>query len=431
MTPDTAPQKEEPVEPNRKDIDPQDEQAAVDPALFEEKPIAPPFERTVLTTPLHLVTSLESRTNRWTDWNGYTVPEVLTGLGDEYRALRGAAALMDVSPLVKYRIAGRDAFAFLQRLVTRDIENLGVHRAVHVILCESRGLVLGDGLLFRLADDEYRLVTEETHLAWLMDSSEGFRVRIEDVSATLGTLSLQGPLSAFVLMQAGVGDVASLAPFAARWVPIAGMPVYLSRTGTSGDLGYELWSDAEDAPHVWRWLVERGGPLGLRPAGFALRELARLEAGLPRAGQDYLSAFAAIDARDALPPAAIWASPALDLDKGLFNGRAALRRRLDEPLARRVVSLAIEGLEPLRFSALSREGRIVGAATSTGFSPALGANIALAAIDAEAAAAGGLLAAAERRDGLSVRETLASVRVLAHPARAHPRRFTVPAPLRP
>ncbi len=140
MTPDTAPQKEEPVEPNRKDIDPQDEQAAVDPALFEEKPIAPPFERTVLTTPLHRVTSLESRTNRWTDWNGYTVPEVLTGLGDEYRALRGAAAPMDVSPLVKYRIAGRDAFAFLQRLVTRDIENLGAHRATHVILCESRRL---------------------------------------------------------------------------------------------------------------------------------------------------------------------------------------------------------------------------------------------------------------------------------------------------
>lgn len=430
MTPDTAPRKEEPVEPNRKDIDPQDEQASIDPALFEEKPAAPPFERTVLTTPLHLVTSVESRTNRWTDWNGYTVPDVLTGLGDEYRALRGAAALMDVSPLVKYRIAGRDALAFLQRLVIRDIADLGVHRAAHVVMCESRGLVLGDGLLFRLADDEYRLVMEETHLAWLMDSADGFRVRIEDVSATLGVLSLQGPLAAFSLMQAGVSDIASLAPFAARWIAIAGMPVYLSRTGTSGDLGYELWCDAEDAPHVWRWLVEYAGPLGLRPAGFALRELARLEAGLPRAGVDYLSAFAAIDSRDALPPAAIWPAHNLDLDKILFNGRQALRRLANETPARRIVPLAVEGLEPLRFAALSHDGRLAGMATSTGFSPALGANIALATLDVDALTAA-LTATAERRDGISVREILASARILAKPAFAHPRRLAVPAPLRP
>ena len=430
MTPDTAPRKEEPVEPNRKDIDPQDEQASIDPALFEEKPAAPPFERTVLTTPLHLVTSVESRTNRWTDCNGYTVPDVLTGLGDEYRALRGAAALMDVSPLVKYRIAGRDALAFLQRLVIRDIADLGVHRAAHVVMCESRGLVLGDGLLFRLADDEYRLVTEETHLAWLMDSADGFRVRIEDVSATLGVLSLQGPLAAFSLMQAGVSDIASLAPFAARWIAVAGMPVYLSRTGTSGDLGYELWCDAEDAPHVWRWLVECAGPLGLRPAGFALRELARLEAGLPRAGVDYLSAFAAIDSRDALPPAAIWPAHNLDLDKTLFNGRQALRRLANETPARRIVPLAVEGLEPLRFAALSHDGRLAGMATSTGFSPALGANIALATLDVDALAAA-LTATAERRDGISVREILASARILAKPAFAHPRRLAVPAPLRP
>lgn len=429
MTPDTAPQREDRQEPNRKDIDPRDEGAPVDPALFEEKPSSPPFERTVLTTPLHLVTSLESRTNRWTAWNGYTVPEVLTGLDDEYRALRGAAALMDVSPLVKYRIAGRDAVAFLRRLVANDVSNLGVHRASHAVLCEGRGLVLGDGLIFRLAEDEYRLVTEETHLAWLTDSADGFRVRIEDVSATLGVISLQGPLAAFALMQAGVGDITSLAPFAARWVSLAGMPVYLSRTGASGDLGYELWCDAEDAPHVWRWLAERAGPLGLRPAGFAVRELARLEAGLPRAGVDYLSAFAAIDSRDALPPYAIWPTLALDPGRSLFNGRQALRRNSGAAPARCVVPIAVEGLEPLRMSVVSRDGSPVGVTTSTGFSPALGANIALATVEAAALAAPMLTVSAERRDGLSVRETLASARILAKPAISLARRFAVPAPL--
>ena len=209
------------------------------------------------------------------------------------------------------------------------------------------------------------------------------------------------------------------------------MPVYLSRTGACGDLGYELWCDAEDAPHVWRSLVESAGPLGLRPAGFALRELARLEAGLPRAGLDYLSAFAAIDSRDALPPAAIWPSSVIDLAKGRFNGRQALRRLEGMAPARRVVPIAVEGLAPLRFTALSHQGRLAGVATSTGFSPALGANVALAAIDAAALAAGSLTVTAERRDGLSVHETVVSTRILAKPAFAHPRRLAVPAPLTP
>jgi aminomethyltransferase len=205
----------------------------------------------------------------------------------------------------------------------------------------------------------------------------------------------------------------------------------VSRTGATGDLGYELWCDAEDAPHLWRVLLEKAGPSGLRPAGFALRELARLEAGHPRAGQDYLSAFAAIDGRDALPPAAIWPGFEISAMKLLFNGGAALRAMRDVPPARRILRLAVEGLEPMRFSAVLSGGKIVGTATSTGFSPALGANIALAVVDAGAAAAGGLSVLAERREGLSVVELPASARVLTAPAFVHPRRVQQPAPLHP
>ncbi|MBX3507882.1 MAG: aminomethyltransferase family protein [Parvibaculum sp.] len=431
MTPDSLPkQDDEQAVPRPEITDPADERAPVDPALFEQVAAEPPFTRAVTATPLHLETAGESHTNRWVTWNGYTVPEVLSDLTDEYRALRGSAVLMDVSPLVKYRIAGRDALAYLERLAAQPVAPLAAGHAQHVIFCEGGGFVLGDGMLFRLADDEYRLVTEETHLAWLADSAEGFRVRVEDVSATLGVLSLQGPLSCFMLTEIGVDEAAALEPGAARWVSIGGMPVYLSRTGATGDLGYELWCDAEDAPHVWRAVMSTGQPFGLRPAGFALRELARLEAGHPRAGHDYLSAFAAIEPRDMLPPAAIWPDFSIAASKGLFNGGAALRAAAHIAPSRRVVRLAVEGLEPVRFAAVSLGGKVAGIATSTGFSPALGANIALAILDTGALAPAGLAVLAERRDGLSIVETRLPARILAEPAFSHPRRMMVPAPSR-
>ena len=407
-------------------VDLGNERAAVDRSLFEPEEGEAPFARTVLTTPLHLSVAAESRTNLWTQWNGHTTPAVLTDPGDEYRALRGAAALADISPLVKYRIAGRDALACLERLVTRGLATLEINRALHVVFCEGNGFVLGDGLLFRLAEDEFRLVTEETHLAWLLDSAEGFRVRIEDVSATLAALSVQGPLAAFCLASAGVAGIAELAPAAACWSELAGMPVYVSRTGASGDLGYELWMDPEDAPHIWRHL-EKSGQYGLCPAGFALRELARLEAGLPRAGRDYLSAFAAINRADALTPFDLRANPVIDFGKPVFNGREALRRLADAPPRRRLVSLVVDGLEPVRFAAVSLDGRAIGTATTTGFSPALGANIALATLDAAALSALSFAVKAEIRDGIAVRDLLLTARIMGEPAWNPPRRRAVPA----
>lgn len=432
MTPaDTLPKPEdEQTDLPRAAVDPADEREPVDPALFEEMPDEPPFARAVETTPLHLETAAESKTNRWTSWNGYTVPDVLSDPDDEYRALRGAAALMDMSPLVKYRIAGRDALAYLERLLAVPVASLAVDHARHAIFCDGDGYVLGDGMLFRLAEDEYRLVTEETHLAWLSDSAEGFRVRVEDVSATLAVLALQGPLSCLVLSELGIEDLAALRPGAARWIAIGGMPVYVSRTGATGDLGYELWCDAEDAPHVWRGIMMKGAAFGLKPGGFALRELTRLEAGHPRAGRDYLSAFAAIDAGDAMLPAAIWPGFEVDPSKGLFNGGAALRALADRAPSRHVVRLAVQALEPVRFSAVFLGDTIAGTATSICFSPSLGANIALATVGSAALDAGGLSVLAERRDGLSVIQSRLPARILGGPACAEPRRLMVPAPIR-
>ena len=431
MTPDTLPPPDasDAGDRPRPDIDPLDERAAVDPALFEQPADASPFARAVLTTPLHLAVAAESRLNRWTAWNGFTVAALLTGFDDEYRALRGAAALTDISPLTKYRIAGRDAGAFLDRLVTARVAPLAVDRAMHVLFCEENGLLLGDGLLFRLADDEYRLVTEETHLAWLMDSAIGLRVRVEDVGDTLAAMSLQGPLAAACLSAAGLAGIENLPPMAGRWTAMAGMPLYVSRTGIGGDLGYELWVDPEEAPHVWRHLMQAGAPLGLRAAGMVLRELARLEAGLSRAGRDWLGAFAAIDPAHALTPFEYGAERQVDFGKPLFNGRAALLGRAGQTPPRRLVGLAVEGLEPARFAAVMAGGRAVGIATTTGFSPAWGCNIALATVETGALSAA-LSVDAEIRDGLSVRRLALPARLLAEPVWAPDRRHAVPAPLK-
>ncbi len=412
------------------DLDALEDAVQVDPSLFERKPEAPPFSRYVLTTPLHLSVAAESRTNLWTQWNGFTTPDILTSVDDEYRALRHAAALSDISPVVKYRISGRDAAVYLDRLVADNVLALSIDEAMPVVFCEDQGYVVGDGHLFRLGESEYRLVTEETHLAWLLDSALGFQVRVEDVSATLAAMSLQGPLSASVLAAAGFREIETLRPFAARWFDVGGMPAYASRTGDTGGLGYELWIDPEDAPMFWVRLLDRGAPFGLAATGFKLRELARVEAGIPRAGRDYLGAFAAVDPADASTPFELGLAALVDLDAAHFTGRDALRRAKGRPPRHLVVSLALGFPEAIEFGAVHCNGRIAGIATSTAFSRSLGINLAVARLEPVSVAAGAVLnVEAELRDGFSIRRVSVPARVLTEPALVLASRHAVPAPL--
>jgi aminomethyltransferase len=414
----------------RIDLAAQDETTHADPALFEREAAEPPFMRGVLTTALHLNVATESRTNLWTQWNGYTTPDVLTNLDDEYGALRHAAVLSDVSPLIKYRITGLDAAAYLTRLVTGNFVSLSVNESMPVVFCEDRGLVVGDGLLFRLGDSEYRLVTEVPHLSWLLDSAIGLRVRIEDVTSTLAAMSLQGPLSCGILDQAGFSTIETLRPYAARWFDVLGMPVYVSRTGNSGDLGYELWIDPEDAPSLWIKLMEKGAAFGMGTGGFALRELARVEAGLPRAGVDYLGAFAAVDPANASTPFELGFASLIDLDRENFTGRDALRAVKSLPPRHILTAMAIDWHEPLRFAAIRDVRGIVGIATSTAFSPSLGANLALATLKPSAISGEVTLQVeAEVRRELNLSSVKAPARIIAGPALALPARHLVPAPV--
>jgi aminomethyltransferase len=384
----------------------------------------------VLTTPLHLNVAAESRTNLWTQWNGYTTPEVLTTLEDEYRTLRYAAVLADVSPLFKYRITGQDAAAYLSRLVTGNLVSLSVDETMPVVFCEDRGLVVGDGLLFHLAENEYRLVTECAHLAWLIDSAIGMRVRVEDVTTSLAALSLQGPLSCTVLHELDLTGIAALRPFAARWFEVLGMPVYVSRTGNSGDLGYELWIDPEDAPSLWLKILEKGAAFGVSAGGFSLRELARIEAGLPRAGVDYLGAFSAVDPASASTPFELGLALLIELERDHFTGRDALRAVKSVAPRHILASLAIDWREPLGFIGIREGSGIAGVATSTAFSPSLELNLALAMLRHSAINSGvALHVEVEVRRELGLNVLKAPARILTGPALSLPTRHLVPAPI--
>tara|TARA_R110000824_G_scaffold366730_2_gene555635 strand:- start:167016 stop:168368 length:1353 start_codon:yes stop_codon:yes gene_type:complete len=425
-----APPMPDAPEPKRFDLSVLDAASQADPALFETRDQDPPYARQMMTTPLHFYVASESLTNLWCNWNGYTVAERLTTIEDEYAALRQGAALTDISPLVKYRISGPEALPWLRRLVTGNLVALSVDEMTPVVFCEDHGHVVGDGLLFRLGDSEFRLVTEEAHLAWLLDSAIGHRVRIEDISATLAAVSLQGPMSCTALSQAGFSGIENLRPYTAHWFNVLGMPVYVSRSGSSGDLGYELWIDPEDAPALWLRLLEKGASYGVRAGGFALREIARVEAGIPRAGVDYIGAFSAIDPQSALTPYELGFSSLVDLESDHFTGRAALRAARESSPRHILATLAVDWHSPVSFTAIRDARGIAGLATSTVFSPVLGFNLALATLDPSAVMGGTALhIQAEIREELSLRIVDIPVRVIAGPALLLPARHLVPAPL--
>ena len=404
--------------------------AVADPALFETRDEELPYARQVITTPFHFEVARESTTNLWRPWNGYTVADVLTSIDAEYAALRQRAALTDITPLFKYRISGNDALAWLRRFVAGNLIGMTANEILRVVFCEDRGHVVGDGLLFCLGKNDFRLITETPHLAWMHDSTIGYQVHIEDVTTTLAAMSLQGPLAASVLADAGFAEIEKLGVHKAQWFDVGGIPVYVSRNGLWGELAYDIWIDPEDAGPIWSRLMSRGEPFGLRATGFALREIARVEAGLPRAGVDYLGAFSVIDPENAMTPFELGFDTLVNLETGHFTGRDALRAHADKGPRRSLVPLAIDSHEPLAFSSIRSGGNVVGIATSSAFSPSLGLNLALGIISAAGLKENvSLYVEAEIREELSVRIMKTPARILKETAIFSPSAHEEPAPL--
>ena len=228
---------------------------------------APLFREPLLRTPFHERARALSQLDSFIPWNGYTTVDVFSTVEHEYFAIRNACTLYDLSPMAKYRITGPDALRFMNRLVTRDLAKLKPNRVAYAVWCDDEGHLIDDGTVFRLGESEYRLCAQERQLDWLLDSAIGYEVEIADVTEAIAGLALQGPTSCAVLKKLGLAGVERLKPFDIGTFALEGTELTLSRTGFTGDLGYEVWMDPRDAEGVWDRLMAAGHSRGIRPLG--------------------------------------------------------------------------------------------------------------------------------------------------------------------
>jgi aminomethyltransferase len=346
---------------------------------------APLFRQPLLKTPFHARARALSQVDSFIPWSGYTTVDVFTTVEQEYFAIRNAATLYDLTPMVKYRIAGRDAAAYLNRLVTRNIEKLNANRVAYCVWCNDAGHIIDDGTIFRLSETEYRLCTAERQIDWLLDSAIGFEVLIEEVTEQIAALAVQGPTSCAVLKAAGFAGIEKLKPFDIGHFVLAGVEAMVSRTGFTDDLGYELWLAPQNAEALWDALMLSGRTRGIRAIGSQALNIARIEAGFISPNVDFVSAEHTIRTGRDRSPLELGLAWLVDFKKGHFTGRRALLAESQSGVRRLLVGLDVAGNKPahdaLLYSGESGK-REIGAVTSAVWSPTCKRNIALAMVDA-------------------------------------------------
>jgi aminomethyltransferase len=358
-------------------------------------------------TPFHSRTAALCESMSWRDWAGYfAVSTYEVHHEREYNAIRNAAALIDVSPLFKYRVSGKDAARLVDRIVTRDAGRMAVGQVAYTHWCDGAGKVIDDGTISRLAEDVYRWTAADPSLRWISTNSLGLDVRVEDISDRTAALALQGPTSRDILGACAQDDLAHLKYFRVMPSTIKGIPVEISRTGYTGDLGYEVWVAAEKAVALWDALTEAGRPYDITPTGMLALDVARIEAGLLLLDVDYVGARKALIPSQKYSPYEIGLGRLVNLEKAPFIGQPALRREAQEGPLRQLVGLEVDwndlerlheeaGLAPQLPATASRvsvpvyrDGIQVGKATSSTWSPTLKRMIALATVASEAAVLG-------------------------------------------
>ena len=333
------------------------------------------------------------------EWSGYYAVSAYEAHHEhEYNAIRNAAALIDISPLFKYRLSGKDATRLVDRIVTRDLRKVSVGSVIYTPWCDEHGKVIDDGTVSRLAENTYRWTAADPSLRWFHQNALGLDVQIEDISDDVAALALQGPTSGRLLKAVAEADIENLKYFKVTSGKIAGVPVDISRTGYTGDLGYEIWIPWKDAVKVWDELMSKGKAFDIHAAGMLALDVSRIEAGLLLIDVDFNGSKKALIGSQKYTPLEMGLGRLVALDKGRFVGQEALRREAKEGPAREIVGLelswnAVEAIyEKLNLAPqipavasrvsvpMYREGAQVGKATSTTWSPTLKKMIALATV---------------------------------------------------
>jgi aminomethyltransferase len=344
------------------------------------------------------------------EWSGfYAVSVYETHHEHEYNAIRNAAALIDVTPLFKYMVTGCDATRFVNRIIARDIHKVAVDQVIYCCWCDEKGKIIDDGTITRLEENCYRWTAADPNLRWFRQNAVGLDVEVEDITERVAALALQGPTSGGLLKSIAEAEIENLKYFRKTSGKIGGVQVDISRTGYTGDLGYEIWIPWQDAVKVWDALMESGRKFDLHPTGMLALDVARIEAGLILADVDYISSKKALIPSQKYTPSEVGLAKLVHYEKENFIGRSALLQERKMGPKRVLVGLEIDwnevemlfdkvGLAPQTPATASRvhvpvyQGREqVGKATSTTWSPLLKKLIALASVEPEFAQPGSKL----------------------------------------
>jgi len=364
----------------------------------------------MIPTPFHARTEPICYSWAWEEWAGYIAAQMYElEHTHEYHAIRTATAMFDFTPLQKYHVRGPDAEKLLDRVLTRNVKKCQVGQIVYTVWCDDEGKILNDGTLSRLGKDSYRLAANDPSLAWIRDNAYGMDAQIEDVTEEIAVLSLQGPTSRDVVNAVIAEDISDLPFFRSTEATIDGSPVTVGRAGFTGDLGYEIWLNPDDAERIWDIFIDRGRSYAIKPSGTHALDVARIEACLLVADIDYIPANKTMFEVQKSSPLELGFNWLVHLKKPYFVGQQALREEKARGPAEILVGLDIDlvGLEtiyaefgmPMHLpheawsdhTPIYSEGKQIGKATSGTWSPLLKKYIALARVKPEFAAPGSVV----------------------------------------
>jgi aminomethyltransferase len=323
-----------------------------------------------------------NRLKEWSRWADYLSAPSYHCSSLEYFSARNSCGVFDLTPMIKHRISGPDALAYLNRLVTRNVSNLKPGRVGYSVWCTDRGQVIDDGTIFHLSEGVYRICSQERQLDWFLTSAFGFDVEIHEETHDVAALAVQGPTSCAILKKMGLKGIENLTPFGYQTFPFEGSELGISRTGYTGDLGYELWIDPEHAEVLWDRLFEAGELHGIMAMGSDALELLRIEAGYILAGVDFLPAQEAVRPSHTRSPFELGLGWLVDFKKAAFNGRRALLEEKKNGSRYALVKLDIDGNKVANDSYVyAKNGKYAGTVTSAMWSPSAKASIALASVE--------------------------------------------------
>ena len=340
------------------------------------------FTKPLLETPFHERTYEACYNNDWYRWAGYKIAREYSNTELEYTAMRNTAGVLDITPMHKYDIKGADAIKFVDKLVTRNVTEIKSGQVMYIIWCNEDGNVIDDGTVFCFNSNHLRIFCAERNLNWFSDTAIGFNVEVEDVSDTIAALAFQGPLSCKILNLLNVKDIENLKPFYFDNFDLNGCKVTISRTGFSGDLGYEIWCKNEDAISVWDSLFKFNRDYKVLPAGMNALEMVRVEAGFIQPNADFMSAEQALRPNRMRNPFELGMGWLVDLNKNYFTGKKNLVNLKKKTLTKKLVGLDIQGDKPAIGSVLyDKNKKEIGIVTAGMWSPSLKSNIAFGYVD--------------------------------------------------